>query len=419
MGHHRSVGATTPVGHESSRPAGVRARVVESVLVAVSLAFCAFSAAEHEVYTAIPDWYWPVDITLGVFASVALWWARSHPVLIAAMLIVPGTLSICAGFAVLAAVYQLGALAPPRIAWALVATHVVFALPYHWIAPVPGMSWLTWLIVILLLYLLSFSFGLLGRARRQVIEGLRQTAVADRERYSAQLSTLRRDERERIAREMHDVLAHRISLLSVHAGALELRTAPSSIPVHRAVTPDEVHTAAVVIRENARLAVEDLRELLTVLREDDNALSDMGTSRPQPRLEDVRLLVNEARQAGQHVEISLNESAIGRVRESIQRTAYRIVQEGLTNARKHAPHSPVSVTIDTDGSRLSITVTNPVAIGVTQTEIPGAGAGLAGLTERVRIDGGRLTHGLRDGVFTLASDLPAGALAGSLPTGMP
>jgi signal transduction histidine kinase len=410
MGQHGADAGQSSTRLPLASLAGDRARRGDAALVVAALLFCFLTVLTHDDYTALPCWYWPIDVGLGVLAAVSLWWTRSHPALVGALLIVPGTLSVCAGFAVLAGVYRLGSLCPPRISTALVAVHLVFAAPYHWVAPVPGMSWLAYLIVILLLYLLSFSFGLLTRARRQVIEGIQRAALADRERYTTQLATLRREERERIAREMHDVLAHRISLLSVHAGALEFRTAPDSDPGHRPVSAAEVHDAAVVIRENAYRAVEELRELLDVLREDDTAVTELSTSRPQPKLGDVRILVEEARKAGQHVEISIDDGALGAVRASVQRTAFRIVQEGLTNARKHAPHSPVSISITGAAGRLRITVTNPVALGVTATEIPGAGAGLAGLSERVSIDGGHLDHGLSGGVFALAGDLPAGVL---------
>ena len=416
MGQHAAHTRQMPSGrarvHSApSLRASARGRLGDMALVVCALLYCLISALSHEEYPAIPSWYWVFDITLGVCAAGSLWWSRSHPVLVGGLLIIPGTLSICAGFAVLAGVYRLGSRGPLRVSMALVAIHVVFAVPYHWVAPVPGMSWVVWLIVILLLYLLTFSFGLLTRARRQVIEGLRQAAFADRERYTSELATLRRDERERIAREMHDVLAHRISLLSVHAGALEFRTAPESGPGHRPATAAEVHTAAMVIRENAYLAVEELRELLLVLRAEDTAVGELDTSRPQPQLDDVHQLVEEARRAGQHVEIVITGDDLRAVRASVQRTAYRIVQEGLTNARKHAPHSPVVVSIVSSGGYLRIAVTNPVALGVTATEIPGAGAGLAGLTERVRIDGGTLTHGIQAGVFALAGDLPTGGAA--------
>jgi signal transduction histidine kinase len=384
-------------------------RLVDGALVVGGLLYCAVTLFSADDYPAIGAWYWPIDVTLGVAASVSLWWARRRPVMVGALLIIPGTLSLCAGFAVLAGVYLLATSARLRVSIPILAAHLALALPYHWIAPVPGMTITAWLVFLPAFYLLFFSVGLLTRARRQVIDGLRQTALADRELYDAQLATLRRDEREKIAREMHDVLAHRISLLSVHAGALEFRSTAAAEPGHRPMTADEVHNAAVVIRENAHLAVEDLRELLLVLRDTDSANSALGQGQPQPSLADVHGLVEEARGAGQYVEVRIDDSLETTTRESVQRTAYRIVQEGLTNARKHAPYAPVTVVVRGDADRLWVEVTNPVALGVTASEIPGAGAGLAGLAERVRIDGGDLTHGLDRGVFALAGELPMGS----------
>jgi len=405
MREHRARASGAPPARERQTR---RQRAVDIVLIAVALGYAAFTVGGHASYPAIPAWYWSVDIALGVLAAASLWWAREHPVAVGALLIIPGTLSLTAGFAVIAGIYRLGSHARPRASVPLVALHIVLALPYHWVAPLPDITWLAWLVFIPLVYLLTLSFGLLSRARRQVIEGLRQAAVADRDRFTAQLSTLRRDERERIAREMHDVLAHRISLLSVHAGALEFRTRAAASPDDRPITRDEVHDASVVIRENAHLAVEDLRDLLLVLRDDSAEVSELGASRRQAQIDDVHGLVEEARRAGQHVELTVDDRAAAATRASVQRTAYRIVQEGLTNARKHAPHAPVSVDITADDGRLHVRVRNPVALGLTASEIPGFGAGLAGLTERVRIDGGSLHHGLKAGVFAIAGDLPMG-----------
>jgi signal transduction histidine kinase len=366
-----------------------------------------FGFVASSTYDGIPDWFWPVDRALGLLACGLIWWTRRYPRAVAILLIVPGALAVSAGFAALVGVHRVGRLARPSSSLTITAAHIAFALPYHALFPLPDMPWVVWLVVIPLLYALAVSLGLLSRSRRQVIDGLRASAAVERERYEERLLMAARDERERIAREMHDVLAHRISLLSVHAGALEYRTR-SDAPGGRTATAEEVHETAVVIRESAHRAVEELRDLLTVLREGDGVDPSLAAGRPQPRLGDIESLVAEATAAGEEIEVSVDVTPDA-VRESTQRTVYRGVQEGLTNARKHAPGARVSVVVESAGDIVRLEVSNPVAVGVTADEIPGAGRGLLGLAERVRIEGGRMDAGVRDGRFRLAVELPAGA----------
>jgi signal transduction histidine kinase len=223
------------------------------------------------------------------------------------------------------------------------------------------------------------------------------------------LDGARRAERERIAREMHDVLAHRVSLLSVHAGALEYRTAGEAPP-----TLDEVRAAAAVIRHNAHLAVEELRQVLVVLRDTaatgtaPEEVPDAPPERPQPLLRDVPQLVDEARDAGQRVSAQLDLEPLADLPDNVQRTVYRTVQEGLTNARKHAAGAIVTVDVGPADGQVRVEVANVLPVGVTASEIPGIGAGLIGLAERVRLDGGRFEHGVHDGEFRLAAYLPGG-----------
>jgi len=196
--------------------------VVDSMLFAVSLSYWWYNGwALADYFPAIQDWYWPLDRALGLLACVLIWWMRAYPRSVALILIVPGSLAVSAGLAVLLGIHRVGLLAAPRSSILITAAHIACALPYHWVLPLPGMPWLVWIVVIPLLYALVLCIGLLGRSRQQVIEGLRASAARDRERYEDHLARTRRDERERIAREMHDVLAHRVSLLSVDAGALE------------------------------------------------------------------------------------------------------------------------------------------------------------------------------------------------------
>jgi signal transduction histidine kinase len=205
----------------------------------------------------------------------------------------------------------------------------------------------------------------------------------------------RAGERRRIAREMHDVLAHRLSLLSVHAGALEFRPdAPA----------EEVAEAAGVIRKSAKTALEELRGVIGVLRED---AAETLTQPPQPTLADLAALVEESRAAGMRVtaQIELGDAAPP---AAVGRTAYRIAQEGLTNARKHAPGAAVTLTVRAPDGDLQVEVRSlaPVAVAAAAPP-PGTGTGLIGLAERVSLAGGTLEHGVDpDGAFVLRASLP-------------
>ena len=194
---------------------------------------------------------------------------------------------------------------------------------------------------------------------------------------------------------MHDVLAHRLSLLSVHAGALEFRPdAPA----------EEVAEAAGVIRESARAALDELRGVIGVLREDGG---ESLTQPPQPTLADLAALVEESRAAGMRItaRIELGDAAPP---AAVGRTAYRIAQEGLTNARKHAPGAAVTLTVHAPDGDLQVEVRSlaPVAVAA-GSPLPGAGTGLIGLAERVTLAGGELEHGVDpDGAFVLRARLP-------------
>jgi signal transduction histidine kinase len=191
------------------------------------------------------------------------------------------------------------------------------------------------------------------------------------------------------------VLAHRLSLLSVHAGALEFR--PDAPPA-------EVAEAAGVIRDSARAALDDLRGVIGVLREDGG---ESVTAPPQPTIADLPALVEESRRAGMRIEsrIDLGDAAPD---AAVGRTAYRIAQEGLTNARKHAPGAAVTLDVEApDGDlRVEIRSLAPVAVPAA-SPLPGAGTGLIGLAERVTLAGGELESGVdAAGAFVLRARLP-------------
>jgi signal transduction histidine kinase len=292
---------------------------------------------------------------------------------------------------------------------------------YAW-RPVGGLSFAWWLVLVIAGQAALVGWGALTRARRALVASLRERAHRAEAEQSRRVAEARTLERTRIAREMHDVLAHRLSLLATYAGAIEYRPdAP----------PEQLARAAGVVRANAHQALDELREVITVLRdvEDDDAADAGGSAgltaesggegcggetgeaggRPQPGLADLPRLVGESRDAGTRVQVDDRVTDPAALPGAMGRTAYRVVQEGLTNARKHAAGRPVQVMIDGQpGGTLLIDICNQVPDDpAAEPTAPGTGTGLIGLTERVRLAGGELDHEITvGGEFQVHARLP-------------
>ncbi|MFE5256714.1 sensor histidine kinase [Streptomyces coelicoflavus] len=336
------------------------------------------------------------DQVIGALACAAVWLRRRWPVGLAVAMLPVSLVSATAGGAVLAALFTLAVHRPFRyVAWIGGASLAVAPL-YYWMRPEPGLPFLASLVIALLLGVTVLGWGLLVRSKRQLLLSLR-----DRARHAEAEARLRAEQaqrlaREAIAREMHDVLAHRLTLLSVHAGALEFRPdAPR----------EEVARAAGVIRESAHEALQDLREIIGVLR----AAEPDDAGRPQPTLAALDALVAESREAGMKVTLAERVPDPGAVPASVGRTAYRIAQEALTNARKHAPGTEVTVSAaGAPGDGLTLSVRNAPPRGEVP-RVPGSGQGLIGLTERATLAGGTLEHGpTPEGGFEVRARLPWG-----------
>jgi signal transduction histidine kinase len=236
--------------------------------------------------------------------------------------------------------------------------------------------------------------GMVVRGRR---EARRERVGRTQAEQQLRVEQIRHSERTRIAREMHDVLAHRISLLSLHAGALEFRPGAQ---------PEEIERAAGVVRASAHQALEDLRAMIGLLR--DGADGD-APQPPQPTLAALPGLLEESRAAGMRLNADVRVADLEAVPDSIGRHALRIVQEALTNARKHAESAAVDLRVDgAAGEGLSIDVHNEApVVAAGATEIPGSGSGLVGLAERVALSGGHLEYGRDEhGDFHLRAWLP-------------
>jgi signal transduction histidine kinase len=251
----------------------------------------------------------------------------------------------------------------------------------------------------LLLLVLVIGAQAFGDARRQ-----RGQAIAERDATRRAMTDTLRDqaatqERARIARELHDVVAHHVSMVAVQAETARLTT-PGM--------PPEGRERLAAIGDTARDALTEMRRLLGVLRAD---VAGDAERAPQPGLDRLQELVDEARAAGTTVELAIHGDAVP-LPPGVDLTAYRIVQEALTNARRHAPGAAVAVDIafGDDAVRFRVRDDGPGPSGDSDGD---GGHGLLGMHERVAMVGGRLRVGPADGGrgFAVAADLPIGEAA--------
>jgi signal transduction histidine kinase len=161
-----------------------------------------------------------------------------------------------------------------------------------------------------------------------------------------------------------------------------------------------------VIRTGVHQALDELREVILVLRDEDTSTGQGEAEPPQRGMADVPRLVEESRDAGTAVEVRDDVADPAALPGTAGRAAYHVIREGLTNARKHAAGSPVRVSLGgRAGERLVVEITNPLLDGGA-AGLPGSGTGLVGLGERVVLAGGGLEHGVVGGEFRLRAWLP-------------
>ncbi|HEX2273540.1 MAG TPA: sensor histidine kinase [Acidimicrobiales bacterium] len=218
----------------------------------------------------------------------------------------------------------------------------------------------------------------------------REDAVAEQQRLAAQAVA---DERLRIARELHDVVAHSMSVIAVQAGT------------GRVVIDDDVdhaRRALVSIEETSKRALDEMRRLLGVLRAD---TSDPAALAPVPTLDDLDRLVAYAVEGGNPVDVSV-EGDRRSAPAGFELAAYRVLQEALTNVRRHAAGAPARVHVAFEPSHLVVEVENPLARGQPAAS-GGAGHGLLGMRERVSLYGGTFEAGPRpNGTFRVSARIP-------------
>ena len=324
-------------------------------------------------------WFW-TDLGLGVVGLVLLHWRRSHPVPIAA---ITNALSFVSWTSAGPGTLALVSLSTRR-RWREIIPIGVLSLAagitletYNPVSPDAIAFTIPFIIAIIAV---TVGWGMYIGSRRELLTTLRERARTAEAEQAARVAQARTAERGRIAREMHDVLAHRISLVTMHAGALTYR---------EDLTAEEMRATAAVIQESSHQALVELRDVLGILRDDPG---DASPERPQPSAVDLPALLDEARASGMRIETQ-ELVALDGIPETIGRTLYRVVQESLTNARKHAANTLVNVSVTgSPWAGLSIVVSNPLEVGSIGVDAPESGLGLIGLAERTALVGGRMTH---------------------------
>lgn len=331
----------------------------------------------------------PVLAPLG---AVALIWRSRFPKSVAAAAAVLGALSF-SGIAFFVALFML---ARRRLDW-WVAAVIALAVAAEMLVGSEPMAWDVALFGTVgwgAIAVWGAYRGQRARLRENQVSSLKERAEQAEAGHAADVERSKLAERHRIAREMHDTLAHRMSLVAVQAAALEV-DAPDA----------ETTGSARLIRETAHAALSELRDVLGVLHEDGTA----GETAAPSGVEQIAGLLEGWRLAGINVDYAPNPDLDGVLPDAVSRAAYRVVQEGVTNVARHAPGAPAEATlvlhrVQPRATELRITVSN----GKSTMSEPalGAGLGLVGLAERIQLLGGTLSHGPAENGFDLVARIP-------------
>ncbi|PGH47304.1 sensor histidine kinase [Streptomyces sp. Ru87] len=339
------------------------------------------------------SWFLIGDPLVALGCLTVLLWRRRFPLTVALTVAIASPVSALATGAALLALASLSARRRPVEIGLVGSAYVTASQPAVGIYPVqspPGSLWYQLAIPVLTAGI-AVAVGMAVGSRRAEVRSLRERAESAEREQTARAAQARVLERNRIAREMHDVLAHRISLVAMQAGVLN----------HRGdLAAEENRVLVRGIADGSRQALEELRDVLGLLR------AEPGHPEPlPPTLDRIPELVADARTSG--LDVTLTTTVTDRPSDAAGRTCYRIVQEGLTNAAKHAPGAQVHITLEGKaGGELGVSVRNSPAATMSARP-PGSGFGLLGLSERIDLAGGRLDHRpTADNGYLLTARLP-------------
>lgn len=379
---------------EETRPALTPVALAWRIALCLVLGLANWSQAVDVEWANDRPLFW-LEAGLGLASFVIVIFRRSAPIAVATITACLSAFSaLAAGPATLAAV-SLATLRQPLPILGIGLLNFVTATIYTMFAPV-GLRGPFWVAVLINLVANAaiMGWGMFIGSRRELLWTLRQRAARAEAEQELRVAQGRSQERERIAREMHDVLAHRITQISMQAGALAFRDD---------LAVDELRTGLGEIQHKSREAIHELRGVLGVLRDD---TTGKLIEAPQPTYLDIAALIEDSRENGVNVEFSDRvDRTIAPVPDVVGRALFRIIQEALTNASKHAPGALVSVALSGSPARgIDVIVRNP--LGFVPTGAPGSGLGLVGLAERAELRGGTLVHGREGPLFVLRASIP-------------
>ncbi|ONK13808.1 Sensor histidine kinase DesK [Streptomyces sp. MP131-18] len=411
-----------------------RSVALDGALALASAAECAVQGIGFAERTGLPVW---LVVISGAMAGLVLIVRRRWPlaVILVSVAVLPANMG---GMLALVGLYTLATTeAPRRIIAALACMEGggVVIVSYLLLDQDPALreqalpAWFQPLVSVLFgvaAVLPPVLLGMYVRARRRLVETLRDRAhglerelslLADRAEERAEWA--REEERRRIAREMHDVVAHRVSLMVVHAAALQAVAAKD---------PDKAARNATLIGDMGRQALTELRTMLGVLRAGEPAVRPDASARlaeiagsakarqqeaeeQGPSLTELAVLVDQSRAAGMTVDLAVEGEPRGYA-EQVESTAYRVVQEALTNVHKHAAGAAAQVRLAHREGEVAVLVQNEAPRGGGGASLPSGGNGLVGMRERVAALGGGFVSGPTDaGGFRVSAVIPDRAVA--------
>jgi signal transduction histidine kinase len=241
--------------------------------------------------------------------------------------------------------------------------------------------------------LLGWLAGENTRTRRDYTTAVAERAAEREEEREARVHRAAADERVRIARELHDVVAHAMSVVAVRAGVAR---------VVLDTQPDEAREALGIIETTSRQALQEMRLIVDVLRQSEEPAADLS---PAPGLADIDQLIEQVTQAGVRVE-TLTEGNVRTLPAGVDLSAYRIIQEALTNVVRHAGSSTAHLRLSYKPAELEIELTDDGGSPTANSKNPGGGHGLVGMRERVALYGGELSAAPTADGFKVLARLP-------------